>query len=440
MIQKCPKCGMWCVTNKMDLLKKSVSGFLQGKQQATEIGEKVLGKPGKFLAEMYGVTTYWGMLKGGLNAVCGEDCKFICSKCESEWTANEKDDQRKIFIADISTLLNTSNEILEPLNAYKNLCRISYYKSLLVTEGLVLRTDDFKYVPTNIVHDFVRLEELSDCMNALFVQYSSHFLEIPYSQRKFLMLVNHCEHFPKTLKCLHIDKYPKDIIFSNGYPQEHIIYVCHPLRHNYYMPLPDAKFELFKDEVREFMHLMGSLGAKSVHVVDVKEEKNAYLENHSFSGGIGGKYKGVGGNLEGASHSQEKKFGEFREEYKEGRTFNLGKEPCIPNDLLWYKSRLEWQDLANERCNNHTDFKNINKSISTRSQGLVSQSEMQQLSVELNTLVASGNVHGGCEVLQSFFSQKEHTWNLEVEFYPLSAYKKSSLISMMDKLGSIFKR
>ena len=421
MIQKCPKCGMWCEALEESLTDRIVANYTDDTKSTKGIAKGIINATIDIIAfptiPMAKTT----------KAIIQNKYKFICSRCGNKWSTDDSTkDQTNVVVSDATHLLKqlheNFNQIEEPATCYNYLQKLNCYTKINTLNSA-----------------FVQLFSEWPVEDELLAKYTQRFLDIPRSQRKYLILTQHLNYFPDAIKVLHIDKYPEGIVFSNGFPQEYTVYVCHPLRNNYYMPLSDAKFELFKDEVCEFMRLMVSLGAKRIYVEDLERETNAQSQKDALKGGVGGKYKGVGGSLEGALNSVEEQFKEFRREYSSDRICELGEElPHVPTDgLIWYKSRLGWQDIAQSRCNNGKDL-TCSVRISTKEQGLISQSEMQQLSVELNHLVASGNAHGKYEIGQSFFSEKEHTWSVKVEFYSLSAYKKSGLNSIVDKLGSIF--
>ena len=418
MIQKCPKCGMWCEANEESLTDRVVANYTDDTKSAKGIAKGIINVAVDIAFPAIPMAR-------AAKAVIQNKYKFLCPQCGNEWSTDDPTrDQMNEVLNDMKYLQENIIQIEEPADCYQYLQKLSCYVKI---RGL----------KSNFVQGF---PEWSILKNRLLTKYTQCFLDIPRSKRKYLLFTRDLNYFPDMIKVLHIDNYPEEIIFSNGYPQEHIIYVCHPLRNNYYMPLSEAKFELFEDEVREFVRLMVDLGAKRIHIEDLEREANIQSQKNAFSGGVGGKYKGVGGSLEGGLNKEDEQFKEFIREYSADKICELGEEPPhLPTDgLVWYKSRLGWQDIAKARCNNGRDL-TFRVRISTKEQGLISQSEMQQLSVELNNLVTSGNVHGKYDMNQSFFLEKEHIWNIEVEFYPLSAYKKNGLNSIMDKFGKIFK-
>ena len=87
---------------------------------------------------------------------------------------------------------------------------------------------------------------------------------------------------------------------------------------------------------------------------------------------------------------------------------------------VWYDHLKEWQDMADLRMGGQLNY---SFEISTSQVNNVSTADMQQLSVDFNALVASGNVEGHHTAQKEFKISKQNTWRIDVEFYPLSSYE-----------------
>ena len=102
MIQKCPKCGMWCKAFETDAAERAIMEGLAFIAKNSETGKKILGKPGEVLGGILG--TGGGVLKAGYEALLGDRYKFVCPNCEHRWsTDSEFDDESE----------NLQNEVLD---------------------------------------------------------------------------------------------------------------------------------------------------------------------------------------------------------------------------------------------------------------------------------------------------------------------------------------
>lgn len=490
MIQKCPKCGMWCAAFETDAAYRALDSAGKTVETFSKTGEKILGKPGKVLGQAFGF--YSSLIGAGYGALLGDSYKFICPNCEYEWGTDDiSTDAGNKLIAEVGDLASevwkykdsTQIEKENYINSLRlELNRISasideriftyLYASLAFSYAFLL--DDFskaksyidqglEIAPNNyslmalkgVVFGEVRtasdyykkLQQLiyykkedSDGLYFLtkelyqshteetITQYSEHFLEIPYIQRRFLVIDSKFDYLPDSFKVLPFNYLPTNIEFPAGHPNEQTLYICHPFRTNYYLPFDEFQIELFKDEINEFIEFVQALGANIIEVEEVRSSEKNDASKDSVGASIGGKYKKVAeGNIEGAYSNERAQFEDIKRKYKHIEKSSPVSIPCVPSGLVWYNHRPEWQRLERKRMNGTEEYEEI---ISTKQYTSGIQSNMQQLSVDFKALVASGNVKGKHEGEKEFSLGEEYELKIKVKFYPLSSYQNINKVNV----------
>lgn len=484
MIQKCPKCGMWCKAFEMNASDRYTNSCLESAGKGMEIGKKVLGESGETLGGLLGMLV--GQMKGIPDAFLGDKYMFVCSNCKHEWwTDYEFDDETENLkteildlITDVHKYKNSSQDekenyissldvkmkkldkrIDKKFNSYiyAGLAYSYFYllsdaakakynveqalelypnnHSIIALKGIVSieeRTALDRYKKLQLLIHYKK-EEKKDCLiltkegfqnytEDLIVRYCEHFLEIPYMQRRFLVIDSRFDYLPDSFKVLPFNYLPTNIEFPAGHPNEQTLYICHPFRPNYYLPFEEFQIELFKDEINEFIEFVQALGAHIIEVEEVRNSEKNDASKDSVEASIGGKYKKIAeGNIEGAYSNERAQFEDIKRKYKHVEKSRLVSLPCVPSGLVWYNHRPEWQRLERKRMNGTEEYEEI---ISTKQYTSGIQNNMQQLSVDFKTLVASGNVKGKHEEEKEFTLGEEYELKIKVKFHSLSSYKK----------------
>lgn len=216
--------------------------------------------------------------------------------------------------------------------------------------------------------------------------------------------------------------------FPAGHPNEQTLYICHPFRTNYYLPFDEFQIELFKDEINEFIEFVQALGANIIEVEEVRNSEKSDASKDSVEASIGGKYKKVAeGNIEGAYSYERAQFEDIKRKYKHVEKSRLVSPPYVPTGLVWYSHRPEWQRLERKRMNGTEEYEEI---ISTKQYTSGIQNNMQQLSVDFKTLVASGNIKGKHEGEKEFSLGEEYELKIKVKFHPLSSYQNVNNVNV----------
>lgn len=358
IIQRCPKCGKWCITDGKDFIGRFIGGAKDIPDILGDLGEHVLGTPGKFVGKVWG--SFGAPANGLMNAISGDRYQFVCPRCKSRWSTNDDTEDEtnayehwryrrqkcsewqsitisknpshiNAYIKLLSGELN-ENDIDEESSAiiHDTLAVVHYMQNnkqealSQINQSLELYDDDnsraLKGVilggGRNSVDSYKALQELihykqtenespyftKDDFKTKFEDiqslYVSHFLEIPQQQRRFVYLVS--GNLDDKLSQLPDELYVLPIGFLptemhfEGAPTEQTLYVCHPYKPNLYIPYDRYELELFRDELREFCWVMECLGAKRIDFVDVHSEASNLNSHEENDIHGGGGYKGKG--------------------------------------------------------------------------------------------------------------------------------------------------
>ena len=262
--------------------------------------------------------------------------------------------------------------------------------------------------------------------------YAEHFLEIPQHKRKFLVIDDDLHYLPDSFKVLSINTIPTDLQFPTGHPIEKQMYICHPLKSNVYLPVDDYQLELFRDEVKELCLLLQTLGAKSILITDSRNNEKSLNQKRNLNIEAGGDIKMYSGNVKGSFELESEEYLKIRNEFIRKQEFTISSTaPCVPEGLSWYSHRADWQQMVLQRSQgtlvHHHDYLSIQKN------SLVNDNEKKQLEVDFKTLVAKGNSKIDIDKNKLFKENTDYTFELNVDFYPLSAYEKNNAISISSK-------
>lgn len=257
--------------------------------------------------------------------------------------------------------------------------------------------------------------------------YTENFLTIPSSQRRFICLKDSWDIITDEIKVLSIDHLPKGIKFPTlGHPKTDVLYVVHPLRKDTYYPADNVDFELFRDQMREFVSIMESLGAKYIWYNDMQDSTRdeAHMSSHEVGGKVRVKAVEVAGDYQ--SGQENAKYTRFRQELEEKSEYHLGPFPTLPdeNQLVWYHTRSDWQQKVESRLKG-IRFRDKFR-VNTSFEESISGKERLAIETEMKLLLNSASVKYNSDLSFSLKRTEERIWSVEVEFYPLQDYKKES--------------
>ena len=391
MIQKCPQCSMLGIT-----------------QWCKAIEEKAKDRASRELGE--GTYNPFNWVSAGVEAMLGDKYKFCCPVCGFEWgTNNKEDDQTKEYQESCKhPQSNIKSQISDnPIENYRDIRGLIFLNGFY-EEGLLKKPKQFKE----------RFEELT-------YNYINKFWHISEQERRFIIVDKDLKYLPDSFLVLPIDNLPHNISFPTKYPHLQEIYVAHPYKCNEYIPYNDYQLSLFRDEIHEFAWIMQCLGAKSIsfheaHINEQKIEKRIDKET-----GGGASYKGY--SAKGAYRRGETKddYEKLTEELLQDKVFDITPNvlPFIPQDVVWYQHRSEWQ----RDCESRQAGRLLKASfrLSTNRITAASEQERKKIEADLQILLFKANGSHEQEENVSLRSEENHTWTVDVEFYPLSAYNTS---------------
>lgn len=270
---------------------------------------------------------------------------------------------------------------------------------------------------------YLSTSHIEEEFSLLQTTFAQNFLSLPLQQRKHLVVCDELTYLPHSFRVLPIAEIPTDVKFPAGHPVGNTLYVCHPYRIDYYIPYETYEVEILRDEIEEFKTIMDHLGAKHIDYSDIFEngEESSRQHQHEMHGGAdyAGQYSGNGSYDSEESSDISRKL---RSTLEGSEDFLLSGMPMLPRDLVWYSHRMEWQRKCESRLAGrlvHSEF-----TICTSSSEMTTESERKKIEADLNILLAKAN--GGTEgsKSQTLKREKERTWKVNVDFYPLSDYQK----------------
>ena len=449
------------------------------------IGQRIMGKKGESIGKFCGAFLGHNPL-GGLPLLFTESkYKFCCPTCSNQWEEEiSKADQKEISQAimliketpslrdktseeknkhiekieslisvfktkesvEITILLYNSlaySQLILKENPQKALSAIDDSLDLdpknnisLAIKGMILCTSedslDYYGAMKCLVHykeikdkDFRTLfkeTEFSERFEKLTQSYINNFLDIPTSERKFLVIDDHLRRLPDTVLVLPHNKLPENILFPEGGPLIQELYVVHPYKPNVYLPYNGFNFHLLKDQAEELAYIMECLGAKSISWSQTLSEATDQENEDAMKAAIGGEYKGYGGKVGFENDNKNRNAKERLNGVLENKEFNItrDKRPTIPKNLIWYPHCEKWQKESKSRLEGR--LHKLRLEINTLESTVISTQERNMIEVALEAMVvkAEGNYEKSKKI--SLKTEKSLTYTVEIEFYPLSEY------------------
>ena len=283
---------------------------------------------------------------------------------------------------------------------------------------------------------FLSTPQIEEEFSMLQSSFSQNFLSLPLQQRKHLVICDEQIYLPQSFRVLPIAEIPTDVKFPAGHPVSNTLYVCHPYRTDYYIPYEFYEIEILRDEIEEFRRIMDHLGAKHIDYSDIfenGEQSSTQQERDIHGGGNYASQYSVHVSYESEDSSEITK--KLRNALEGSEDFLLAGKPTLPPDTVWYSHRKEWQNKCESRLAGrlvHSEF-----TISTSSSEMTTESERKKIEADLKILLAS--VEGGTEGSKSYMlkKEKERTWKVNVEFYPLSDYDKNKEVAIAPLIDNV---
>lgn len=484
MIQRCPECGKWCETVGNNFIERAFLGALSQVEDCGEIGERYIGKLGKRIGQAFGV--YSSAPRGIFEAVNGYKYQFQCKCGHSWGTDNEEDDETAYYehecnvdelcgkfsevdVENNDEWLEYFNELQEALdNEYNTditqsmICDVIAALFILGSQGLEDKEENLEQALTEVntslklfddenthitkglifalsnnysyydslreliyckgkeSHPYISIKSVCSIYNEMCEGYEECFLEIPKEQREYLVLVDDYVAFPDSFKVLRMANIPDNLKLLGDNILKNTLYVIHPLKDDTYIPVNDYAIELFREQLYEYREIMECLGAKTFSIKDVHSNNSENSKDTTYKVGGGGECKGYSakGSYESKKNTEQYKqlYNELSQEVK----CELSRQPFIPENTLWYQHKSDWQRNCDSRiAGRMLVFKqNVTNRIST---GLTKQ-DSKMIEGEFNSMIAKLNGSYESDAKFSLKEDAEHTWEISVEFYPMSEY------------------
>lgn len=486
MIQRCPECSRWCAADGKNFLSRGWEGMVEQVFDLANFGEKYLGKLGKRAGQIVG--GYSSVNRGIIEAIFGYKYQFKCEcgccwgtddadadetqyykhEChvvelsekfsdvntddENEWIEYYKELQNALdcdyntdithsIICDVSAALLISASLdLEDKEEYLEhaLAKINTSLELFdddnshITKGLIYALSnnysyydalkELIYCKEKEEHPYFSMKSIYGMYNRMCEGYEECFLEIPKEQRKFLVLVSDYVVVPDSFRVLRIGNLPQGMDFLGANLTENILYILHPLKDNTYIPYNEYSIELFREQLYEYRYIMECLGVKSFVVSDLYRHDSQTSEAKRFNVSGSGEYKGYAASGKYASDKNSDKYVKLYNELSQELHCELSKMPFVPEDVIWYHRNVDWKRNCDSRiAGRMLVFKQrLSNKIST---GLTTQDSVN-IEAEFKSMVCKLNGCYESDVKFSVEEDKEHVWEIAVEFYPMNEYKK----------------
>ncbi|MDG1279402.1 MAG: hypothetical protein P8O16_19145 [Algoriphagus sp.] len=243
----------------------------------------------------------------------------------------------------------------------------------------------------------------------------TEFINIPYHKRKTIFMMENVVNIPTNdLRILKHNDVPYKIYFPIGHPHMNEVYTCHPLKNDFYIPINGFQEELFYDRVNEFTYLLQCLGATRIEISSAKAvstHQNDFLESQKS---LESDTKLYGVNVERKNQSTSSNSNESSIKIDKVQTFSPSKAPFTPENLVWFKTELSWQRLANQRLGG-----NINQhqeTISSIQNEFVSNHEIINIKAGVKVALAKVNVSGSKDYEINTNRNSKFEWKISVDF------------------------
>ena len=410
---QCPHCGHWVSgTISKNILDRfaSIPTLFPDEQKEKDNQERVK-KYGKFLAtiinsanDIYQETIEIPIdfMFGTANVVAGIIALEHCPNCGHEIILSVLDKEaRERHRSEREKIINIIGEKPIPFDTLVNL---SYFY-------------DEKYEP-GLTASF------EDAYSAMI----NNFTQVPAHHRRFIYFVDKkIEHLSMDCITLPFNRIPDSIQFYKGLRvQKDTLYVLHPYKSDIYIPYDSLDVALFDEEMSEFLDIMSKLGAKSItferYRDHVLSEKNTKSTKESVE--VSELETAVGATIE--NHQKDEAFQKIVDTYKGVKEYDLSmdKPPYIPDNLVWLPHRDNWKREIQDRLDGRS--RKIDLQVGFQQNELVTKTEKEKLDVFISDLETSAKYGSEREDKHVLREMRSLLWRVNIEFYPLSEYKKKT--------------
>ena len=283
-------------------------------------------------------------------------------------------------------------------------------------------------IPSDVNWDYEDVNILDDAtkdFSRFENEYTQHFLEQPYNERKLIVPVqSYTDLSQKKLAVVDINNLPA-INFPMGHPVANQLYVGHPYIPSKYIPFENYELELIEDKIREFSQIMQYLGATEINIESVNSSSNNKDSkiDQKLSGGVD--YKLVSGSGNAERHITNKLLEDISQHINLHQKFSPKKYPALPENLVWYHNEPSWQRLYSQRMQGA--LLEHEERIETKKSQVVENSELKQISAEVKWLFVKANGNWEQSMEEKFEAHENAILSIHVKFAPLENLGKTSV-------------
>lgn len=288
-------------------------------------------------------------------------------------------------------------------------------------------------IPSDVNWDYEDVNILDDAIkdfSRFENEYTQHFLEQPYNERKLIVPVqSYTDLSQKKLAVVDINNLP-DINFPMGHPVANQLYVGHPYIPSKYIPFENYELELIEDKIREFSQIMQYLGATEINIESVNSSSNNKDSkiDQKLSGGVD--YKLVSGSGNAERHITNKLLEDISQHINLHQKFSPKKYPALPENLVWYQNEPSWQRLYSQRMQGA--LLEHEERIETKKSQVVENSELKQISAEVKWLFVQANGNWEQSMEEKFEAHENAILSIHVKFAPLEDLQVETLASQQN--------
>lgn len=314
-------------------------------------------------------------------------------------------------LTEIHNFLNKDDEYFE---TYRRLCEAmgDNYRVAYAMEKLIEFKRKIGSTPENIM-GYVKGKK------SYYKSYLDRFLDIDAKKRKIITFGNTDNLYPlESLTLMDINNLP-DIDFTMNHPKAEHTYICHPYNKRLYLPIEEYDYELLHDKINEFCRLAQCLGALSISIENIKGEttEGSGSEKKEIEAGVKAGFSKA--EASGYVQKQEGEAKSIMSKIAKKQIFDPTAMPFVPKDLVWYSNQPSWQRLVQQRMG-EGDIINHQEEISSKDSQVISKSEMDKISADLETIKASVKGNFSKEFGKDIKTNSETHWRVSVVFKPKS--------------------
>lgn len=272
-------------------------------------------------------------------------------------------------------------------------------------------SDDAKRGDGKLIKD-----DAKDDLERFNVAYATDFLSFPYNERKLLYP---CKEYTRLnqdfVSVLDLESIKNTgINFPIGHPVANQLYVGHPFLPSKYMPFENYELELLEDKVREFCHIMQSLGATEIDIECLNSISNntESAGSKNANGKVGNRFVSVAGS--GGIDYTSKFIEEISRSLNLHQRFNPKEAPKLPENLVWFEHEPAWQRIYTQRLQG--SLLEHEERMETKKSQMVDNTELKQVSVEVEHLLADANVSYKQELKEKFEVHENAILIIRVKF------------------------